>query len=207
MRRTLNAVPLAGIFLLMLVFVLSPQRANAHCDTLDGPVVTDAKAALDKADPLPVLKWVKPADEAEIRDAFMQALKVRGLNADARKLADLYFFETVVRVHRAGEGAPYTGLKPAGTEIDPGIAAADKSLTTGEVSPVIAMVSEEIAKGITTRFQHTLEMKQHMNESVDQGRRFVEAYVEYIHYVERLIGDASGKGSDLVSETPQEEHN
>ena len=183
-----------------------PQRAIAHCDTLDGPVVIDAKTALAKGDASPVLKWVKPANEVEIRQAFAQTLKVRGLSADAKKLADLYFFETVVRVHRAGEGEPYTGLKPAGTEVDPGIAAADKSLTTGEVTPVVKMASEEIDKGITLRFEQALKLKQHMNESVEQGRKYVEAYVEYIHYVELLISDASGKSSEHTVETSEEEH-
>ncbi|HEY3298315.1 MAG TPA: DUF6448 family protein [Armatimonadota bacterium] len=207
MKKTLNGISaVMGIFLLTFVLSALPQRAVAHCDTLDGPVVTDAKTALDRGDVTPVLKWVKPADEAEIRQAFFQTVRVRGLNADARKLADFYFFETVVRIHRAGEGVPYTGLKAAGAEVDPGIAAADKSLATGKAAPVIAMVQEDVAKGITLRFEHAMELKRHMNESVDQGRKYVEAYVEYIHYVERLVGDASGKASEHVSEPAEEPH-
>lgn len=196
MRIIPSALTLGGIFLLASVFAVLPQRAIAHCDTLDGPVVVDAKTALAKGDASPVLKWVKPADEAEVRQALAQTMKVRGLSADAKKLADLYFFETVVRVHRAGEGEPYTGLKPAGTEVDPGIVAADKSLATGEVTPVVKMVSEDIAKGLTLRFEQALKLKRHMNESVEQGREYVGAYVEYIHYVERLASDASGASSE-----------
>lgn len=206
MRFIVSATNLVGVILLASVLAVLPQRAMAHCDTLDGPVVMDAKAALATADISPVLKWVKPADEAEIRQAFEQAIKVRKLSVDAEKLADNYFFETVVRVHRAGEGAPYTGLKEAGTEVDPGIAAADKSLATGKVAPAIALLNEDITKGITARFKHAVELKQHMNESTDQGRKYVEAYVEYIHYVERLIADASGKASEHAAETSEQEH-
>ncbi len=56
-------------FFLPLVF--------AHCDTLDGPVVKTAKAALDKGDVTPILKWVKKNDEKEIKDLFQQTLIVR----------------------------------------------------------------------------------------------------------------------------------
>ena len=45
-------------------------------------------------------------------------------------MADLYFFETVVRVHRAGEGAAYNGLKPAGLDEGPVIPIAEKAIET-----------------------------------------------------------------------------
>ena len=197
--------PAVLLLSLALMLSVSPKRASAHCDTLDGPVVKDARAALEKGDATLVLHWVRPEDEAQIRQAFAQTLKVRALNADAMDLADSYFFETVVRVHRAGEGEPYTGLKPAGADMDPGIAAADKSLVTGKVAPMIAMVNDEIAKEITARFKHTLEMQQHMKDSVDNGRKYVEAYVQYIHYVEQLLSAASGKTAEHAAEATEKE--
>lgn len=206
MRIIVSATNLVGIIILASVFAVLPQKAIAHCDTLDGPVVTTAKVALEKGDVTPVLKWVRKEEEPEIRTAFNKTLTVRSKGPDAKELADMYFFETLVRIHRAGEGIPYTGLKPAGIEVDPGIAAADKSLTTGTVTPVVKMVSEDIANGITLRFEKVLKQKQHMNESIEQGRAYVEAYVEYIHYVERLVSDASGKSSAHAVETPEEEH-
>lgn len=184
-----------AVLAVCVALIALPERAQAHCDTLDGPVVTDAQSALDKGDISVVLKWIKPDSEGEIRQAFARALKVRGLSADARKLADLYFFETVVRLHRAGEGAPYTGLRPAGAEVDPGIAAADKSLTTGKVAPVTALVAGHVTTGISERFERALELRQHMNESVEKGREYVEAYVVYIHYVEGILASASGTQS------------
>lgn len=198
--------PVAEMLLLVFAIAFLPKRVLAHCDTLDGPVVMDAKAALAKGEVTPVLKWIKPDDEAEIRKALAQAIKVRKLNADARQLADTFFFETVVRVHRAGEGAPYTGLKPAGTKVDPGIAAADRSLATGVVAPVVKMVSDDIAKGITTSFEKARKLRPRMNDSIQMGREYVEAYVQYIHYVERLVSDATGTAADHGEEAPQVEH-
>ncbi len=108
---------------LATVSLLAPRMALAHCDTLDGPVVIDARTALQQQDVTPVLKWVTANAEAEIRTAFDQVLAVRKLGGAAQALADRSFFETLVRVHRAGEGAPYTGLKPAGS-VEPIVARA-----------------------------------------------------------------------------------
>lgn len=98
------------------LFALTPARALAHCDGLDGPVVKAAQRALETRNPALVLIWVQEQDEPEIRKAFEQTLAVRALSSQARELADRFFFETLVRVHRAGEGAPFTGLKPAGRD-------------------------------------------------------------------------------------------
>jgi len=104
---------------------------------MDGPVVKAAQRALASADVNPVLIWVQSKDEGEVRDAFAKTIAVRKLNPDAQELADLYFFETVVRIHRAGEGEPYTGLKPAGRDLGPAIPAADKALEDGSVGLLV----------------------------------------------------------------------
>jgi len=167
-----------------------PYAAQAHCDTLNGPVVAAAKEALAKKDITPVLKWIKPENEAEVREVFRKALAVRGKGPEAQDLADTYFFETLVRIHRAGEGAPYTGLKA--DEIEAPVAAADKALDTGSVDNLVKMVTEKVAAGIRDRFKDTSEKKKHANESVAAGREFVEAYVLFTHYVERIYVDAEG---------------
>ncbi len=109
------------------------RAASAHCDTLDGPVVMDAREALSRGDVSLVLKWVQPTDEKEITDVFTRALKVRKQGPEAREMADMHFFETLVRVHRAGEGFPYTGLKPSGADPGTAVRMADKALETGSV--------------------------------------------------------------------------
>src|SRR5512145_2539739 len=87
---------------------------RAHCDGLDGPVVQAATRALATGNVNLALIWVHPKDEPEIRTAFAETAAVRRHGPRARRLADRAFFETLVRVHRAGEGAQYEGLRPAG---------------------------------------------------------------------------------------------
>ncbi|MFZ7126703.1 MAG: DUF6448 family protein [Desulfobacterales bacterium] len=163
----------------------SAESALAHCDTLDGPVVQTARAALEKGDATPLLKWVRAEDEEEIRTAFQKTLAVRAKGDEARELADMYFFETLVRIHRAGEGAPYTGLKPGGA-VDPAVALADKALESGSVEKLAHVLTGAMAGGIRERFQHALETQSHADDSVAAGREFVEAYVVFTHYVEGL---------------------
>lgn len=176
---------------------LAPAIARAHCDSLDGPVVLTARAALDQGDVTQVLKWVHPENEAAIREAFYKALTVRSKGADARELADNYFFETLVRLHRAGEGAPYTGLKPAGSA-EPGIQMADRALASGSDVQLLEEMKTHLAAGIHERFAEAVEAKKHADESVEAGRRFVRAYVELIHYVENIRStmSASGHGAE-----------
>ncbi len=172
------------------VSVLRPRAADAHCDTMDGPVVMAAERALEKGDATPVLKWVRPEHEADVRASFAQTLAVRKLGPEAADLADRYFFETLVRLHRAGEGAPYTGLKPAGSPVGRAVGAADRALEAGSAEELIALVTEQVEHGIRARFERALHAKQRADESVEAGRRFVHAYVEFVHYAERLYGDA-----------------
>ena len=172
-----------GLIAALALLIAGPVRA--HCDSLDGPVVRDARAALDRADAAPVLKWVAIADEAAVRDALAKTVAVRALGKSAQELADRYFFETVVRLHRASEGEGFTGLKPAGS-VDPGIAAADAALEAGAADPLAAELTADIATGLRQRFETALERKKHADESVGAGREYVEAYVEYIHFVEEL---------------------
>lgn len=169
----------------LAVAALAPQSILAHCDTLEGPVVKTARVALDTGDVTPLLKWVRSDDEKEIRNAFENTLAMRALGPEAKEFADMYFFETLVRIHRAGEGASYTGLKP-GEAIDPAVAMADKALENGSIDKLIAILSNAMAQGIRERFAHAYESRKHADESVAQGREFVESYVVFTHYVEGM---------------------
>lgn len=171
----------------VMSFVLfTPTPAAAHCDTMDGPVVKAAQTALKVGDVTPVLKWVSQTDEPQIRLAFERTLKVRALGPDARDLADHYFFETLVRIHRAGEGEPYTGLKPAGTAIEPGIALADDALAGGSADALVKEVAAEVASGLRRRFTRVQETAKHASDSVEAGRLYVAAYVDFIRYMENM---------------------
>jgi hypothetical protein len=172
-----------GIF---SIAFLAPDSAFAHCDSLDGPVVKAAQKALDTQNLDLVLVWVRPEDEAEIRTAFNKTLTVRTLGQVAKELADGYFYETVVRLHRAGEGAPYTGLKPAGRDLGPAIPAADQAIDSRSLSPVEKLLATSLSAGLYAHFNEAVRMKDYQPGDVKAGHEYVKAYVEFIHYVERL---------------------
>lgn len=178
----------------LVAFSMTAPEVFAHCDTMDGPVVRAAERALEGKNVTPVLKWVPPRDEAEVRVAFKKVLAVRELGADARSLADTSFFETVVRLHRAGEGAPYTGLKPAGTDPGPVVNAADRALESGSVDGLARKLSQEVAAGIRGRFAAAQKAKAASERSVEAGREYVRAYVHFVHYAEGVHAVAGAKG-------------
>jgi hypothetical protein len=177
------------LVLLVIAFAflfLLPQTTFAHCDGLDGPVVADAKKALESGKVTPVLIWVQKKDEQTIKDVFNKVVAVRKLDPQAKELADRYFFETLVRVHRAGEGAPYTGLKPAGRDLGPAIPTGDKALVDGKLEPLAQLMMKTVEEGLHGQFEQALSRKKFKADDVEAGREYIEAYVKYIHYVERL---------------------
>jgi len=182
---------LAWLLLSVILLLFVTVRTNAHCDTMDGPVVKDAQAALTAGSVTGVLKWIQPQDEQEMKALFEQVLKVRLQGEPAKSLAERYFFESLVRIHRAGEGAPYTGLKPAG-HVEPVIAASDKALDQANVDELVDNITRNIADGIRRRFQAALQTKQRLGDSVEAGRAYVRSYVEFMHYVEGLHTAAAG---------------
>lgn len=200
----MNAKSLAVCAAAALALVaVSPRTVSAHCDSLDGPVVKAAQRALDTRDVNHVLIWVTRENEAEIRAAFEQTLTVRAIDPRAKALVDKYFFETVVRVHRAGEGAPYTGLKPAGSDLGPAIPAADRALADGSPKALARLLMSEIETGLHTQFEAALAAKTFAPNDIEAGRRFVRAYVEYMHYVERLHDAAKVEHGGHLHETPR----
>lgn len=200
MHRT-NIVLTLGI----LAALLMCSEALAHCDGMDGPVVKAAQQALNTGNVNLVLIWVQKSDEPEVRRAFERALAVRKLDEVARELADLYFFETLVRIHRAGEGAPYTGLKSAGRDLGPAIPAADKAIATGSASPLLELLTHEVQHGIEARFKRVLAAKGHSQDNIVAGREFVKAYVAFVHYVEGIhqasITQAEGHFEEEMTKT------
>lgn len=187
-------LPLGAALLLSAVALAAPVTAGAHCDTLDGPVVNTARTALDTKKVEPVLAWVQPGNEREIRHAFSTAVAERQRSPESREKADLAFFETLVRVHRAGEGAPYTGVKPAGT--DPGLAirTADLAMKRGDAAAVEKLMTEKVRAGVRERFAK-LEKLPLPAQDVASGRAWVQAYVDYVHFVEQVDATASGAGA------------
>lgn len=180
--------------------------AFGHCDTLDGPVIQLARKALETGNVNLVLPWVRAEDEHEIRHAFEHAAAVRKLGPEARELADTHFFETLVRIHRASEGAPYTGLKPAGLELGPAVPAADKALEDGAIEPVIKLLTEAVREGVRRHFHAAYHHRKFEVNDVRAGREYVEAYVPYVHYVEGLWDAATGVAGHHAGHGQHSEH-
>jgi hypothetical protein len=184
MKHEFQRVPVLAVVASLL---LVPVVGRAHCDTLDGPVVKTARTSLDAKDVRPVLAWVKPQHEEEIRAAFFAALEARKSNPASSDASDRRFYEALVRVHRAGEGAPYTGLKSAGADVGEGVREADRAVEHGDVSGIEERLVDGVRSGLRDRFAK-LSARQRPGKDVSAGREWVEAYVEYVHYVERLDG-------------------
>jgi hypothetical protein len=192
-----------AILLVFLAVLLLPKNMlYAHCDTMNGPVVKAAQKALETGDVNLVLVWVQKSDEAQIEEAFQKTLAVRKLSLEAKQLADMYFFETLVRIHRAGEGVAYTGLKPAETQVDPGIEAADKALEKGSAEELLKSVTEAVHHGIHEQFTNAMAKQNFKKDDIAAGREYVKAYVEFIHYVERLYQAAKQPAEGHYHESP-----
>jgi hypothetical protein len=185
--------------------LVAPGTALAHCDTLDGPVVAAARKALDTNNVSLVLPWVQKKDETDIRSQFQKTVAVRKAGGQAKELADMYFFETLVRIHRAGEGAGYTGLKPAG-KIEPPIAAADKSIESGKLQEVAKLIAQRTEEGLHKHFEDVMKKKKYNPNDVAAGRAYTSAYVEYTHYVERLYDAAQTLSPEHVQKTAPSLH-
>jgi len=158
----------------------------AHCDTMDGPLVADIKKSLKSKNIMPVLKWIKKSDEEEVKNMFKKVSSFSKESSEQKELLDLYFIETVVRVHRKGEGASYNGLKPSGFPIDPIIKKGDLSITSGKVDDLAELLSKEIKIKIKNKFEKAWELKKNANLDVEIGRKYTEAYADYIHFIESL---------------------
>jgi len=177
---------IASIVALLVGIAAMPSPLFGHCDSMNGPVIKAAQKALKTGDVNLILIWVQKKDEPEIRAAFEKTLVVRKQSPEAQALADMYFFETLVRIHRAGEGAPFTGLKAAEAEVEPGIVAADKALESGSGKELVHHMQEAVGQGLQEKFGAVMAAKGFKPADVEAGRGYVKAYVEFIHYVERL---------------------
>lgn len=176
----------SSIIFAVLLFtgLILPKQSEAHCDSMDGPVVLAAQEALETGNVNLILIWVNEEQEDQIRNSFQQTLDVRDENEQVREMADMYFFETLVRLHRESEGAPYTGLKPAGTDFGPVIPAGGHALETGSLKELRNLIVQEFEAGLHAYFDEMMEAKEFAPNDIEAGRDFVHKYVEFMHYAE-----------------------
>lgn len=149
-----------------------------HCDSLDGPVVKAAAGALARRDVELVLPYVSAEGEDEVRRAFEQTLQVEPLAPEAKQLADEWFFENVVRIHRAGEGAPYTGLKPAGLGHGPVVPVAERAIESGSADELVALLTGMVEAAIRDRFTEVMRRKARANGDLGANRAYVQSMLE-----------------------------
>ncbi|MFN3622028.1 MAG: DUF6448 family protein, partial [Nitrososphaerales archaeon] len=153
---------------------------------MDGPVVTAAKKALETGNVNLILPWVPKKAEEELKKAFEKTLQVRKLGQEAAELADYWFFETAVRLHREGEGAPYTGLKPAGLDWGPIVPRAEKAIEKGNPKEVIDFIVHTVEEELQRRFKHAMEKKKYDVDDVDAAREYVHAMLDFVLYAHHL---------------------
>ena len=179
------------LFLASFIFIFT-NTTSAHCDSMEGPVVNASQKALETGNINYVLVWVRAEDEKEIKGMFNKVNKVRALGSEAKELADMYFFETVVRVHRMGEGVGYIGLKSAEYKPEEGIEAADIAIGKNSVEDILAHLDESQHSKVKEYFTDLQSKRNYDVNDLQAGRDYVESYVHFIHYVEALFNGEAG---------------
>lgn len=168
-----------------------------HCDTRDGPVVKAAIKALETGNINYVLIWIPEESGKELAAVFEKTLRARKQGGVAQEVADDWFFENAIRLHRAGEGAPYTGMKPAGLSEGPVVPRAEKAIGTGDPKESIGFILRVIEDDLNYRFHHVMEKKNYDVNDVSAGREYVEAFIGWVVYSHHLylsVAGAAGRG-------------
>jgi hypothetical protein len=176
---------LVAMLLLASSIFIFTNTASAHCDSYDGPVIKDAEKALEANNVNLVLKWVSKEQEKEITPLFQKTYELRDGDKEVYEIVKKHFFETLVRLHRETEGAPYTGLKPAGTTKQI-IKMTDKALDENSVDDFLQKLNNHIDNVVREKFNKVSELNKVKDNSVEKGREFVAAYVDYTHNVEAI---------------------
>ena len=171
-----------------------------HCDSMDGPVVRAAIKALDRGDVTAILPFVPEEDETEVKRAFERVVKVRAQGLEAKEVADRHFFETVVRIHRAGEGSPFTGLKPAGLGHGPVVPVAEEAIGTESPEELVRLLTATVEEQLRERFEHVMRLKREASgEGVKKMREYMEAMLGLEVYSHKLYECAHAEPHGEVS--------
>lgn len=182
------------LFLIIPGLLILSQNLFAHCDTRNGPVVLAAQEALKTNNVNLVLIWVQKNDENIIKEAFQNTIDLRKISPAVRQTVDNYFFETLVRIHRAGEGVAYTGIKDtAAVEIP--IKASEDAIKTNSVSGVLKLLNHMINKGVNEKFKDVISKRNYDVNNVEAGREYVKSYVVFLHYIEAIYNAAGNAGT------------
>ncbi len=150
-----------------------------HCDSKDGPVVKAAESALGQGRVDVVLPYVPAEAESEVLAAFDRVMEARASGGAALEVADEWFYETVVRLHRAGEHAPFTGLKPAGLGHGPVVPVAERAIETGEAGDLVDLLTDALREQVESKLARVMSLRPAAGGPVPQAREYVEAMLGF----------------------------
>jgi len=181
------------VSLIAIFSLISIQPASAHCDSYDGPVLIDAARALETNNVDLVLKWINTDMEAEVVPLFHKTYSLKNGDREVYEIVKKHFYETLVRLHREMEGAPFTGLKAAGTTA-PITVMSDKALQTGDFDSLLKALNKHVNAQLQEKYEKVAALYKVKDNSVEEGRQYVAAYVDYTHSVEAVHDILAGEG-------------
>lgn len=179
--------------LIALFSLIGTQQASAHCDSFDGPALIDAAKALETNNVELIKKWILAEDEAVVVPLFHKTYSLKDGDAEVYEIVKTHFYETFVRLHREMEGATFTGLKPAGTTAHITVMS-DKALENGNFEGLLAALNKHVNGQLTEKYEKTAALYRVKDRSVEDGRAYVAAYVDYTHAVEAVHDILEGGG-------------
>lgn len=181
------------VSLIAIFSLISIQPASAHCDSYDGPALIDAARALETNNVDLVLKWINTDMEAEVVPLFHKTYSLKNGDREVYEIVKKHFYETLIRLHREMEGAPFTGLKAAGTTA-PITVMSDKALQTGDFDSLLKALNKHVNAQLQEKYEKVAALYKVKDNSVEEGRQYVAAYVDYTHSVEAVHDILAGEG-------------
>lgn len=173
------------VALVIFFMIFGSLPASAHCDSYDGPTIKDAIKALETNNVNLVLKWIDKEQEPEIISLFNKTYQLKNADKEMYAIVEKHFLETLVRLHRETEGAPYTGLKPA-RSTKKIVQLSDNALANKDIEDLLGKLNNHIGTIIQEKYEKVAVLDKVKNESVEKGREYVAAYVDYTHSIEAL---------------------
>lgn len=168
-----------------LFILMGTISASAHCDSYDGPTIKDAQKALATNNVNLIKKWITKEQEPEVVALFNKTVSLKSGDKEIYSVVEKYFLETLVRLHRETEGAPYTGLKPAGSTKQI-VQLTDNALETKDIDGLLSKLNNHIGTILKEKYERVETLSKVKDNTAEQGREYVEAYVDYTHSIEAL---------------------
>ena len=183
---------------LFLGMIINHSQSFSHCDTESGPVIKAAKQAIKTGNVNYILIWVQKDDSEKIIEVFNKTILNIKKDPTNQENYEKELFTTLLKVHREGEGAEFSGIKDDNTVLKP-IKMADSAIDDGSIKEVSKMVTNHIERVITEKFTELEHARQFDVNDVEAGREYVRKYVEFMHLIEGLHNLVSDQGHGLNS--------